>query len=180
MWPTPKTITRALAAASVVGAAALAGLAGPGAGIAAANPTSPLCATSGLVIWLSVPSGGGAAGSFYYELQFTNLSGHTCTLAGYPGVSAVDLEGHQLGLAAGRNTAAKATPVTVANGTTATAVLQVTDTGNFPTGACRQTTAAGLRVYPPNQRASKVVPFPLEACTGRGATFLHVEAVSKG
>jgi len=41
--------------------------------------------------------GDGAAGSVYYTLQFTNLSGHACTLRGYPGVSAVSLSGHQLG-----------------------------------------------------------------------------------
>jgi Domain of unknown function (DUF4232) len=181
MWSTTKTIPRALAALALVGAGALAGVAGPGsAGVAAANPTKPPCTSSGLVVWLSVPPGGGAAGSFYYDLQFTNLSGHTCTLTGYPGVSAVDLKGHQLGLAAGRNAATKARVVSVANGTTATAVLQVSDTGAFPPATCRQTTGAGLRVYPPNQKVSKVVPFPLEACTARRATFLHVEAVKKG
>ena len=38
----------------------------------------------GLVVWLDVPPGnltGGAA----YDLEFTNLSGHACTLRGYPG-----------------------------------------------------------------------------------------------
>jgi hypothetical protein len=36
-----------------------------------------------------------------YYLEFTNLSGHACTLAGYPGVSAVGLSGGQLGSPAG-------------------------------------------------------------------------------
>jgi hypothetical protein len=46
-----------------------------------------------------------AAGSIYYHLEFTNLSGRACTLVGYPGVSAINLSGHQLGSAAdsGRN-----------------------------------------------------------------------------
>lgn len=167
---------------------ALASLAGAGAGgvvpaqaatVHAAPAARPSCATSGLVLWLSEPAGGGAAGSYYYDLDFTNLSGHTCVLAGYPGVSAVDLAGHQLGKAASRNPANKPVRVTLPSGATAVAILQLTDVGVFPRTSCRPTTAAGLRVYPPNQRASKIVPFPFRACAASGAVFLHVEATQK-
>ena len=81
-------------AAALAPAAALAdtaSLAAP-----AAQAGTPRCATSGLVVWMDT-QGDGAAGSVYYTLQFTNLSGHACTLRGYPGVSAVSLSGHQLG-----------------------------------------------------------------------------------
>ena len=57
-----------------------------------ARSAIPKCATSGLVVWMDT-NGNGAAGTIYYELQFTNLSGQTCTLTGYPGVSAVKLNG---------------------------------------------------------------------------------------
>jgi hypothetical protein len=35
---------------------------------------------------------------------------------------------------------------------------------------------AGVRVYPPNQRASRVVPFPFAACR-HAAVVLHITAV---
>ena len=139
----------------------------------------PACATSGLVIWINT-TGNGTAGSIYYTLEFTNLSGHACTLSGYPGVSAVDLSGHQLGSAGGRDNFAAAHTVTLAASggrQTAKATLRIVEAGNFPSSACGMTTAAGIRVYPPNQRASKVVPFPFSACSHTGPTILQVRVV---
>jgi hypothetical protein len=50
--------------------------------------------------------------------------------------------------------------------------------GNFPASRCRATNAAGLRVFPPNQRASKVVPFPLRACAKAAVAYLFVGPVA--
>src|SRR4029079_9392733 len=55
---------------------------------------TPRCTTAGLVVWLNT-QGSGTAGSTFYQLKFTNLSGHACTLTGYPGVSGVNLAGHR-------------------------------------------------------------------------------------
>ena len=145
----------------------------------ARTATVPACTTSGLVIWLNT-MGNGAAGSIYYTLEFTNLSGHACTLSGYPGVSAVDLSGHQLGSAGGRDSSSPGHTVTLAasgSHQTATATLRVVEAGNFPPSACGITTAAGIRVYPPNQTASKVVPFPFSACSHTGPAILRVRVV---
>ncbi len=60
---------------------------------------------------------------------------------------------------------------------TATATLRIVEAGNFPSSACGMTTAAGIRVYPPNQRASKIVPFPFGACSHTGPTILAVRVV---
>ena len=68
--------------------------------------------------------------------------------------------------------------VTLPKGATAKAVLQITEAGNFPSSACAQTTAAGLRVYPPNQTAAKIVPFPFGACSRSGPVYLHIASVS--
>jgi hypothetical protein len=159
-------------AAALIPVAALAATAAPAAPAAA---SAPPCQTAGLVIWLA--NGSAAAGTFYYDLNFTNLSGHACTLRGHPGVSAVNLGGGQLGKPAAWPSATPRT-VTLANGATATAVLAITDVGVFPAGACHQVTAAGLRVYPPNQFASKLVPYPFGACT-TGRVFMRVGAVHK-
>src|SRR5438477_2041615 len=119
---------------------------------------TPACASSGLVAWLDT-QGNGAAGTVFYELKFTNLSGRTCHLRGFPGVSAVDLAGHRVGRAASRSHATRVRTIVLAHGATATATLQIVEAGNFSPSACHQVTAAGLRVFPPNQTASKVVPF---------------------
>jgi Protein of unknown function (DUF4232) len=146
---------------------------------AAVSATVPGCATSGLVIWLNT-QGNGAAGSSYYNLELTNLSGRACSISGYPGVSAVNLAGRQLGAAAGRDRAQPPHLLTLAAGATATVLLRITDVANFPAPSCRQVTAAGLRVYPPNQTGAKVVPFPFRACSRRGPTYLTVRSAQKG
>jgi hypothetical protein len=39
--------------------------------------------------------------------------------------------------------------------------------------------AAGVRVFPPNQKASRIVPFPFAACSRKGPVYLGVQAVRK-
>jgi len=141
-----------------------------------AGTATARCKSSGLVLWLDT-QGSGAAGSSYYKLKLTNLSGHSCTLRGYPGVSAVNLAGHQLGSPASREHVGKVKTVTLKQGETATAVLRIVEAGNFPTAKCHMSTAAGLRVYPPGEKSSKVVPFPFPACSRRGTVFLSARAV---
>lgn len=148
-----------------------------GAGAATAAGT-PRCTTAGLVVWLDTTDNH-AAGSSYFKLELTNLSGHRCTLFGYPGVSAVGLTRHALGSAAGRNPHVSPHLVDLANGATATAVLQITGTGVFPRAVCRPQPAAGLRVYPPGQTTSEIVPFPFSACSRSGPAYLHVEATTR-
>jgi len=176
-------------------AAALVPLASFGVVVSEAAPVSaaqqvPACATSGLVVWLDT-MGNGTAGGTYYNLELTNLSGHSCTLRGYPGVSAVNLTGEQLGSAASRDTVAAPGLVTLKSGTsaaglppvgidaTATVVLKITDVGVYGPSSCKYVTASGLRVYPPDQTASKVVPFPFVACSRTGPVFLQVSSVGK-
>ncbi len=147
------------------------------AGSASGGQATTSCRTSGLVVWIDT-QGNGAAGSVIYQLELTNQSGHPCSLVGYPGVSAVDLRGHQLGSAAGRSPSPRRV-VTLRNGATASAQLQISQVLNYPRSVCRPVAAAGLRVYPPNQTASKVAPFPFGACSRAGPVYLHVKAVTR-
>ena len=156
-------------------ACALALVAGSASGGRAAAPS---CRTSGLVVWIDT-RGGAAAGSVYYKLELTNQLGRTCSLVGYPGVSAVDLRGHQLGSAAGRSPSPRRV-VTLRNGATASAQLQIAQVLNYPRSVCRPGAAAGLRVYPPNETVSKIVPFPFAACSRSGPVYLHVQRVRPG
>lgn len=175
----PRRITGAAAVVATLVAAPAIALASTGTPAAApAEALAPSCETPGLVIWLDT-NGNGALGTTYYKLHFTNLSGHACTLNGYPFLFAVNLAGHQVGKRAVFN---KPSPrlVRLANGATATATLGVVESGNFPPRTCRAVTAAGLRVFPPNQTRSKLVPFPLSVCSlRRGRVSLNVGAVRK-
>jgi hypothetical protein len=175
-------LTRCLVALSAAAAAVAAlSLSGGAAGAAtpASGATTPACQTGGLVVWIDT-QGNGAAGTTFFTLNFTNLSGHPCVLHGFPGVSAVNLRGKPLGKAATRDAGQTVKNVTLTNGHTAHAVLGIVDIGALPASVCPPTTAAGLRVFPPNQRASKVIPFPFPACgrTG-GPAFLRMGPVTR-
>jgi len=134
------------------------------------------CRSSGLVVWTAGP-GDGAAGSVYLTLGLTNQSGHACTLTGFPGVSAVDLQGKAMGRPASRDRSTIRT-VRLDSGATAHVRLRIVNALNFPPSTCRPRAAAGLRVYPPGETTSKVVPIPFEACSRSGPVFLSVRAVA--
>ena len=187
MRPTVFTVKRI-----AVAAAAAAGLAVAGPALAqeshpasaAASQAAPSCQSSGIDDWLDT-NGNGAAGTIFYHLEFTNLSGQACTLQGFPFVFAVNLAGHQIGNRALFNNAFPANPVTVGNGKTIHAVLGIVATGNFPASACKPVTAAGLKVFAPTgiNEAGGIVPFPFSACSTQGShapNFLKVTPAHPG
>ena len=69
--------------------------------------------------------------------------------------------------------------VTLNQGQTATAALQIVNVLNFPASKCKPVTATRFRVFPPNQTRAKVVPFPFGACSASGPTFMFVRPVTK-
>lgn len=187
MRPTVFTINRIAVAVAAIAGLAVAGpaLAQQSHPASAASPkAAPSCQSSGIDDWLDT-NGDGAAGTVFYHLEFTNLSGHACTLAGFPFVFAVNLSGHQIGNRAVFNDAFPANPVTVGSGKTIHAVLGITHAGNFPAPACKPVTAAGLKVFAPIgiNEAGRTVPFPFSACSARGThapNFLKVTPVHPG
>lgn len=165
-----------------VGAAsalALAGLvvtvSGSPASVSRPRAPSSRCATRQLDVWLDTFASG-AAGSRYYRLEFTNL-GSTCVMRGFPGVSAVDLAGRRLGSPATRETVQPTRTVVLPARGTAMATLRIVDAANYETGGCLPTTAAGLRVFPPGQVRSRLVPYPFDACAGTRPRYLSVSAI---
>ncbi|MEX5304348.1 DUF4232 domain-containing protein [Kocuria sp. CPCC 205258] len=121
---------------------------------------SPLCTTSGLEV--AAAPVGGAAGSVHVDVVLTNAGEGPCTLAGYAGVSFVDADGTMIGSPALRDATVPGTGQVLAPGESVTAGLRMSQAGNHPT--CDARTAAGLRVYPPENTESVVIPFPVEAC----------------
>jgi hypothetical protein len=134
------------------------------------------CATSALRISQSAPNG--YAGGVIVTLGFTNASGATCTLYGYPGVSLVSSAQTQIGLAAKRSgTAVKL--IALAPGATASASLQIVDALNFPSTTCDPVKAAYLRVYPPNQTVSVLLANTSQTCS-KPVQTLTVNPVQAG
>lgn len=144
---------------------------------AATASAPPPCKTSALDIWFENEIGGGTAGSVYYRFQFTNLSSQTCTLEGYPRVLAVNLKGQRIGSPASHDSTVKPHLVKLAPEKSAPAVIRVVDAENFPPSACHPVTAAGFRVTPPQNTASRLVPFPFRACSKVGNGNLSVRVV---
>jgi Protein of unknown function (DUF4232) len=141
----------------------------------------PGCATTALTV--AIGQENGAAGSIYYPLEFRNVSGASCTLIGYPGVSfATGVGGREIGGAAVRNPTFAAQLVTLAPGATAHASLQVVVAQNYPASLCDPVTAHWLRIFPPNQRAPLYLSFTAVTCTGRipSGTTLGIYVVRPG
>jgi hypothetical protein len=179
----PLTARRAVA----VAAAAIAALAISTAAYAASSSSSssgaattsarviPRCTASDLGVWLAVDQGNGAAGTIYYPLEFTNLSHHTCYLFGYPGVSALDRNGHQLGSPASRGSLRGAHIVNLAPGATAHTLLAYHDVAVSTEPGCHPVnSAANLRVYPPGQRSATDAAFSFEACSHAGPIWMSL------
>ena len=121
------------------------------------------CATSALQVKLGASDG--YAGGVYQTIDFTNTSGSTCTLTGYPGVSLVTGPPYkQLGVPAKRSTSTPVKVVTLAPGATASAVVQIVDALNFPSPTCQPAKAAALKVYPPNQLTAVYLPDTSYGC----------------
>jgi hypothetical protein len=157
---------------------------GPASG---ATPTGPggtnvaACTTSALTVTVASTPGGGAAGSTYMPIDFTNSSGRACALYGYPGVSFVTGRGGaQIGAAAARNTGFSAVPVTLASHASAHAWLQVAQAGNYPASTCHMVTATWLRVFPPGNTVPAYVSHTFSACASAKANLLTVMPVRSG
>ena len=136
------------------------------------------CATSGLKLTLGAQSG--YAGGVYQAIVFTNTSGTTCTLYGYPGVSLVSAPPYtQIGLAAKRASTVPVKLITLAPGASANAMLQIVDALNFPTATCNPVQAAYLRVYPPDQTVPGYLADASQTCAEPVQT-LFISAVQAG
>ena len=147
---------------------------------------APRCATPRLRISVGTGAGTGASTGTStgasapretrYRLEFTNVSGVTCTLSGYPEVAAYRGDGAQIGNEAGRDTSVAARHIVLAPGASAHAAI----TASISRGPCRPVDAAGLRVVPPGQKAASYIRHTLRACSAAGPrapVFLRVRAV---
>jgi Protein of unknown function (DUF4232) len=175
-----RLVRRVGATAAAVTAALLipaVALAAPGR--AASPAATPRCAEAQLQTWIGLP-GDGTAGTTFYELEISNISAQTCTLFGFPGVSAVSGNGKQAGSPARRNNSHPVRLITLGRGATAHVDLGIVDVFNFPATACHPVTATGLRVFAPNDFRAQVIDFSFKACQKAGPQFLSVSPAVAG
>jgi hypothetical protein len=70
--------------------------------------------------------------------------------------------------------------VAVAPGQAAHADLLLTQVANFPASACHPISAAGIRVYPPDETAAVFVASPQQVCSVRGTGVAQVYPIQAG
>jgi hypothetical protein len=136
--------------------------------------TRVTCATSSLAARVTSMHDPGAV---YYLLEFTNRTGQSCELAGYPRVAAYGGAG-EIGSPAVLDTSVRPGRVTLAPGGTAHAVLRYTRTAALRSSACAQVTAPELRIYLPGQVRAMVLSWREPACSRQGPRFLEVQPVA--
>ncbi len=148
-------------------------------GASSGAASSNSCATRSLRA--SAGTAQGAAGSIYQVIDFTNISGAPCTLYGYPGVAlASGSPVTQIGAAAARSTAAPATTVTLAAGGTASALLRITEAGNYPATRCNPVASDYLQIYPPNQTTPIYLAYKSTGCSATSVNLLSIGVVQAG
>jgi hypothetical protein len=190
-WTGPRAIAvlaGTVVAALAITSAAFAATASPGSGAARAAAIPQCTAAVGqagnVSAWVADDQGNGAAGTIYYPLEFTNLSGRTCSMRGFPGVSAVSRSGRQLGSPANWETGGGlGTPrtVIVAPGATVHSILAYHDVAVSTESGCDPVnTTFELRVYPPDDHGATFAFFDLEACSHAGPLYLSVGPIKAG
>ncbi|SEP00948.1 Protein of unknown function [Actinacidiphila rubida] len=121
------------------------------------DASTPMCATSQLTA--SIGDSEGAAGSLFRTLVLTNHSATTCHLTGFPGVSLLDASGTQIGQPATREHEGYTAVVLRPGGTASDTIHTINHMGS-----CLPTSTS-LKVYPPGNTASLVVPAKIDNCS---------------
>ena len=174
----PTTVTATVTATPSASTAAP-----PATGTSASPHTAgpPACATSGLSVKLG--AGNGAAGSTFVPIVFTNTTGSSCSLFGYPGVSFVTGQGgSQIGSAAMRDPTEPARSIVVAAGGVAHATLRVVQADNFPAAGCQPTAVSTLKIFPPGQTTALYLAFSSRTCasTSPSDQVLYIQTMGSG
>ena len=174
----PTTVTATVTATPSASTAAP-----PATGTSASPHTAgpPACATSGLSVKLG--AGNGAAGSTFVPIVFTNTTGSSCSLFGYPGVSFVTGRGgSQIGSAAMRDPTEPTRSIVVAAGGVAHATLRVVQADNFPAAGCQPTAVSTLKIFPPGQTTALYLAFSSRTCasTSPSDQVLYIQTMGSG
>jgi Protein of unknown function (DUF4232) len=173
--------TGTLIAGSMVAAAALAlpasAMAAPAspAHHMAPHAKSAACRFQQIKTWLGIGNGTSTSTTISYPLEFSNVGRFTCSLFGFPGVSAVGPSGVQVGPAAAH--VGSRFLIVLTPGQTAHAHLVIRSASTV--SGCVRRAGARLRVFAPNQSAHTIINgFTFTTCSNHGT--LSVSSVRFG
>jgi hypothetical protein len=144
------------------------------------NPGNGLCKAAD--ISLALGRGDAGAGTVNRPLVMTNVSDHQCTIGGFPGISYVaGADGHQVGKDASR-TGTTGDVIILSKGESAAANVGFVNVRNYDAAECKPTDVKGLRVYLPQETASKFVDAPGIGCASDKipGNQLTVQTVHRG
>lgn len=127
---------------------------------------------------ITVSESGGVAGGVYYNIAFKNTSMETVSMYGYPGVSVVTNMGNQLGKPAGMASGPKDL-INIPSGSSAFALLKVTDVGALGVMPMDQTRSYALKIYIPNSTLPVFLPFRVLSPT-TDIQFMTITPVDAG
>jgi len=147
-----------------------------------ASAESPAAIPQCNVNSLSLSLGGeeGAASHILRTLLFTNVSGSSCSMQGWPGVSFVaGDDGHQVGPAAERFGTSNG-PVILAPGGVASVLTDSRSPDVYDPNVCQPTDVRGFRVYAPNDTLALFVPLPAGSRACAAIQDLSVYPVQAG
>jgi hypothetical protein len=125
---------------------------------------------------ITISEAEGTAGHIYYNMAFKNITDGTVSLYGFPGVSVLDTNGHEIGVPAQRMTGDVEDVINIPGGSYAYALLRVTDAGAL-TNKIENSSIA--RIYVPDTTTPVFVPFKVEAPT-TNVVFMTVSPINAG
>jgi hypothetical protein len=121
------------------------------------------------------------SGHIGLSIVFTNVSTHSCTMFGYPGVSFLTGGGVQVNDPAQRSTGEGGSIlVPLAPGAKAHADLLLVDTANFPPASCKPVTTATIRVFPPDETQDILIASNQLICSSKGTGLAQIYPVLAG
>jgi hypothetical protein len=142
------------------------------------NSPAANCLTRNLTATVGSPQG--YAGGLQIPIVFQNLGSAPCSLYGYPGVAqAAGTPITNVGQPSTENPASPRQLVTLPRNGSASAMLRVADSGNYPADTCKPVKATWLAVIPPNQKTALHISFGSTACAGN-VKLLSVTTVQQG
>jgi uncharacterized protein DUF4232 len=138
------------------------------------------CHTSGLAI--SSRALGAAAGNHYAVLVFTNNSGHSCQVYGFPGMQLLNSKGGTVPTKVVRDPSSKSKLVTLATGAAAwTRVSWSAVPGeDEPNSEHCEPTPASTEVTPPDETAHKIIKWPYGPACEHGRIVVTALAAGTG
>lgn len=131
--------------------------------VGAANPMAAVRACATRILHATIGATQHGMGSVFTTLVLRNVGHESCSVQGYPGISLLDRQGHQIGKPATR-TPAPAKRIVLRPGQAASTTIHTLNPG-VGTNKCLAPSAA-LRVYPPDQRTALRVTAHLSECLG--------------